>query len=190
MTCTTFREQHAALLDDVLDEQAIVAMQCHLAECAPCAAHDRRVRRAQALFHAVPEIAPSADFGARLNARLNEERRAAARASLLASTVAGRGPGLGVFAAAAASVAAMAYLAAATVAASGAQREPTLPPVVASRVAEPPAAPRAVAAPALPDPALLASVSMGMPIWPTAVMADEASLNFATSEFQLASFGR
>ena len=189
MKCATFRENHGAFIDDLLDECDVVAMQCHIAECAQCAAHDARVRRGMLLFRNLPQIEPSPGFGERLSMRLCQERLAA-RTAALAPTVAARGPGLGVFAAAAAGVAVVGYLAAATVARHELQRELTLPPVVATRLADP--APMvAEAAPSpVSSPAIMASVAAGMPIWPAALLVDEAPLQFATSEFQLASFGR
>ena len=190
MNCSTFREQHGPFLDDMLDERELVAMQCHLAECTECAAFDTRIRRGLLLFRNLPAIAPSGDFSERLFVRLQQERRAAARAQT-APRVATRGPGIGVFATAAAGVAAAAYLAATALAPPVDPRELTLPPVVASRIAEtpPPARTDAATSP-VSSPASMASVSAGMPIWPTALLVDEAPLQFATSEFQLASFGR
>lgn len=194
MNCSTFREKHSSLLDDVLDDREFVAMHRHLAECADCAAYDAHVRRALLLFRDVPLIEASASFAERLSVRLHQERRAAARAGAASPTIATRGPGLGVFAAAAVSVAAVGYVAAATFAPRDAARELSLPPVVATRPAAPPAPVLAAASDAGPSPvsspALMASVSTGMPLWPTALLVDQAPLNFATSEFQLTSYGR
>jgi hypothetical protein len=39
------------------------------------------------------------------------------------------------------------------------------------------------------SPAIVASVSMGMPVWPAALLATQAPVHFATSEFSLASLG-
>jgi hypothetical protein len=189
MNCSTFRENHGPFLDDMLDEADVVSMQCHLAECAECGALDTRIRRAQLLFRNVPRITPSAGFAERLNERLFQEQRATVRALMTPPKVATRGPGLGVFAAAAASVATVGYLAAATFAHHQDARALALPPVVATRVADAALVAEASQSP-VSSPAIMASVSAGMPIWPTALLVDQAPLHFATSEFQLTSYGR
>ena len=190
MNCATFRDAHSLLLDDMLDDADVVAMQCHIAECPQCAALDARVRRAQLLFRNASPIAPSADFGERLHARLSAERRAA-RASAAPPRAAARGPGLGVFAAAAAGVAAAGYLAAATLVAPRRGPELSLPPVVASRLADQPAELVADVSPSpMSSPAIMASVSAGMPLWPSALLVEQAPLHFAAAEFQLTSYGQ
>src|SRR5215218_520516 len=45
-------------------------MQRHVAECPPCAAHDARIRRSLLLARNLPSIEPSANFAPRLEARL------------------------------------------------------------------------------------------------------------------------
>ena len=191
MNCATFRDTHSLLLDDLLDDAGVVAMECHLVECAECAALYARVRRAQLLFRNASPIAPSADFAERLHARLSAERRAAARANAAPPRVAARGPGLGMFAAAAAGVAAAGYLATATLASPGARRELSLPPVVASRTADAPSELVADASPSpVSSPAIMASVSAGMPLWPSALLVEQAPLHFAAAEFQLTSYGQ
>jgi hypothetical protein len=57
-----------------------------------------------------------------------------------------------------------------------------LAPVVAT-IPEPAPSP-------LANPALVASVSTGMPVWPVALLAEQAPMHFANSEFQLTSFNR
>lgn len=189
MNCATFRDSHSLLLDGMLDDADVVAMECHIVECPACAAHDARIRRGLELFRRAAPVTPSADFNERLHARLAAERRAAARAQA-APPAATRGPGLGMFAAAAASVAAAGFLAA-TLAPGGAARELALPPVVASRLAAPPTPIVADASPSpMTGPAIMASVSAGMPLWSSALLVEQAPLDFATSEFELTSYGR
>jgi anti-sigma factor RsiW len=190
MNCATFRDSHSLLLDGMLDDRSVVAMECHIAECPECAALDTRIRRGLLLFRNASLIAPSADFSERLHARLAAERRASARA-LSAPPVAMRGPGAGMFAAAAVSVAAVGFLAAATFAQHGARPELALPPVVASRLPEAPGQIVADVSPSpVSSPAIMASVSAGMPLWPSALLLEQAPLHFATSEFQLTSYGQ
>lgn len=61
------------------------------------------------------------------------------------------------------------------------QQQLALAPVVAT-IREP--------ASPLANPALVASVSTGMPVWPVALLAEQAPMHFANSEFQLTSFNR
>jgi hypothetical protein len=55
-----------------------------------------------------------------------------------------------------------------------------MPPVVAS-IPEPAS---------MADPVLLASVPSGMMVWPAVLMAEQAPMHFAGTEFQLTSWGR
>ncbi|HVE78003.1 MAG TPA: zf-HC2 domain-containing protein [Gemmatimonadaceae bacterium] len=156
MDCREFRDKHSAFVDDVLPGVDMDAMQRHLAACPPCARHDTTIRRALLLFRNLPEIRPSGDFTERLNARLRAVRTAGA-------TTVQPGPGVGAFVGAASLVVALGYLAA--VAAEVREpRDVVLPPVVATMPG--PAA--------ISDPVLLASASIGMPVWPTAYLAEPA----------------
>jgi anti-sigma factor RsiW len=176
MDCRTFRDNHLAFLDDALADTALVAMQRHLNECAACSKHDTAVRRSLLVFRNLPAIEPSADFQARLNARLYEARRTARSAPTY------RGPGLSAFAATAAGVMAAGYLVVAAFDWNARPNDLALPPVVATRPATPPAAD--------PSQALVASVSSGMPLWPTALVAEQAPVHFINSQFQLAGWAR
>jgi anti-sigma factor RsiW len=180
MDCRHFHDQHSAFLDDALPELELVAVQRHLLECEACARHDCAVRRGLLVFRNLPPIHPSADFRARLDARLREARgemrlHASARGRH-------RGPGLGAFAAAAAGVLAAGYVATAAMNAVAPPRGLALAPVVAS-------APEAVPTP-VATPAFVASFSAGMPIWPAALVADQAPVHFANTEFHLTSLTR
>jgi hypothetical protein len=207
MDCSTFRDNHAAYIDGVLDERALVAMQCHVRECSACAEHDTAVRRALLLFRNMPAIEPSPDFSARLHERIRAARGRDAPAYR-------QGPGLSAFAAAAAVVVATGYVAVGTFNWATPTRELALAPVVAtaaspartlsarqSREARDPAESspesfgplvRAVreedATPSpLTSPTIVASVSAGLPVWPAAFLAQEAPMHFAASEFKLVS---
>lgn len=179
MNCHTFRDNHLSFLDDVLAESELVAMQRHLAECASCARHDTAVRRGLIVFRNLKPIEPSADFSARLNARLREVRLDSPlgvptqRASMMSrATIA-----------AALGIAAVGYVAVAAIdLAPRTPRDIALPPVIASHPAPRPSP--------MTSPAIVASASMGMAVWPTALLAEEAPAHFVRSEFQLASWSR
>jgi|SRR5688572_2877137 hypothetical protein len=177
MDCRTFRKKHVAFVDDTLPGIEVVSMQRHTLECEACARHDATVRRSLLLFRNLPSIEPSRDFSSRLNARLAAESIAAA-----SRLPAPRGPGLGTFMVAAASVVAVGYLAAATLEWNEPAQTLALAPVVATRP-EPTFTPMAT-------PALVMSVSAGMPVWPVMFMAEQAPLHFAETQFTRASLGR
>ena len=169
MMCREFRDRHPAYLEGALSERALVAMQVHLAECAGCSRYDTTMRRGLMVLRSLPQVEPSADFQDRLNRRLHQARQADARAESY------RGPGVGSFVATAAGVVAAGFLAAMLFDVGQPARNLRLAPVVAMRPAEPPVSPSV-------SPALVASVSMGLPVWPAAMMAEQAQMHFATAE--------
>ena len=177
MDCRSFRKKHVAFVDDTLPGIDVVSMQRHTLECEACAHHDACVRRSLLLFRNLPTIEPSRDFSARLQARLAAETLSAA-----SRVPAQRGPGLGTFMAAAASVVAVGYIAAAAIESSTPVQALALAPVVATRPA-PAFTPMAT-------PALVTSVSAGMPVWPIMFMAEQAPLHFAETQFTNASLRR
>jgi hypothetical protein len=179
MDCRRFRDQHLAFLDDAMSSVETVAMQRHIAECDRCARHDTAVRRGLLLFRNMPVIEPSADFGERLDARIREacaldRLRAAAERPMQA-------PGLGLFAATAAGVLAASLLAVTTLDWNKTSIV-ELPPVVATLPAHE-LSPMA-------DPAIVASVSAGMPVWPAAMLVEEAPNHFMRTQFHLATWSR
>ncbi len=199
MDCGTFRENHAAFFDNALDERAMAAMRAHRAECAACAAHDTIVRRALLLVRNLPTIEPSPQFAARLDARLRQVAHAEGRRNVVA------GPGLTSFATAAAALIAAGYIVMAALGSVETARAPelALSPVVVTAPVDLTARPldpdselfpasRLPATPTSPmvSPAIVASVSMGMPVWPAALLAAQAPMHFAASEFSLVSLGR
>ena len=178
MNCSTFRDDHLAFLDDTLDDARLVAMQRHLAECARCAKHDVAVRRALLVFRNLPQIAPSANFQSRLDARLRALRAEQGAPSRPVQ----RGPAMGTVVATATGLMAAGFLLTAAFDWTATPQDLALAPVVASRPVE-------VAMP-VASPAVVASVSSGMPLWPAALIAEQAPMHFVNSEFQLASWSR
>jgi hypothetical protein len=176
MDCRTFRNNHAAFVDDTLPAIDIVAGQRHLLECSDCAQYDTRVRRALMVFRNLPTIQPSADFSARLNARLAEVR------AQPGNDWRQRGPGLGAFAAAALGVVALGYITTFAYELTSPTPALALAPVVTTQ-------PEAVPSP-MTSSAIAASMSMGIPVWPAMLMAEQASLQFTNAEYQLTSWSR
>ena len=185
MDCSTFRDRHLLYLDDALDERDLVGMERHLAECEGCRRHDTAVRRGMLLCRNLPQIAPSAEFQARLQTRLREARdgaRAAARAHASDRLRAPlRTPGLGVFAASVVGVVAAGWLGAAAMGDWATPRDIVLPPAVA--MAEPEIEPAA-------SPAVVASVSTGMPVWPAALAVEQMQEHVESAGFVLTSWSR
>jgi putative zinc finger protein len=174
MDCREFRKKHLAFIDDTLPGIELVGMQRHLAECEACARRDTLVRRSLLLVRNLPDIQPAPDFAARLHAKLR------ALGPIDRSPPIQHGPGIGAAAVAAAAVVALGYLSATTL--DRAPRELTLAPVVAMRP-EPTPSP-------ISSPAVVATLSTGMPIWQAVILAEQAPMHFANSEFELVSYGR
>ncbi|HEX5181192.1 MAG TPA: zf-HC2 domain-containing protein [Gemmatimonadaceae bacterium] len=171
MMCREFRDLHPAFLDDTLSAHDVVEMQLHLTECARCSRYDTVMRRGLLVLRNLPAVEPSADFLDRLNKKLVAAREVDARAEVF------RGPGVGSFLATAASVVVVGFLAAIVFDVAKPARDLRLPPVVAVR---PPMAPSAP--PAGVNSAFVASASMGLPVWPAAMMAEQAQEHFAAEE--------
>ena len=173
MDCRAFQKNHVAYIDDTLSAVDMVEMHGHVADCESCAKHDASERRALLLFRNLPRLEPSAAFQSRLDSRLREARLSmhAPQPSLPYRNVA--------------IAASLALLAGLWVATSfdrpGAANPLMLSPVVAT-IPEPQSP--------LANPALVASVSTGLPVWPVALLAEQAPVHFANSEFQLTSFNR
>jgi hypothetical protein len=177
MDCREFCDKHLAFVDDTLAGIELVRMQRHIAECEQCAKQDAKVRRALLLFRNLPLIEPSPDFSDRLRARLKEvqdnDLLASAHGNLRRSAIA----------ATIASAVMLGYIGT-TLYNADASRDMVMPPVVAM-----------VPEPELPSittstPAIVASVSAGLTIWPVALFAEQMPVRFAHSKLELASYTR
>ncbi|HEX6535776.1 MAG TPA: zf-HC2 domain-containing protein [Gemmatimonadaceae bacterium] len=181
MDCRQFRDRHGAFIDGMLSDSEAVAMQLHLASCEACARQDTAMRRGLLVLRNLPAIEPSADFLDRLHDKLRQIERADARAAMY------RGPGVGSFMAIAAGVVLVGFLATSLLNSAVPARDLTLAPVVAM---QPPTPPASLVAPPVMSSGFVASASAGLPVWPAAMMADQAPLHFANAEMQLASWSR
>jgi len=178
MNCREFRRKHDAYVDDTLSGVDIEAMGRHLRLCAHCAALDTRIRRSLLIAHNLPSIQPSPAFTERLQMRLAHERALKARQHATAGLMMGmmtrhRSPfSTGTYVALAAGIALAAGLTISVTLASDADRTIRLAPVVAS-APEPEPSPFAT-------PAMVASMSAGMPIWPAVYVAQRAPWHLAS----------
>ena len=177
MDCRDFCEQHLAFVDDTLASIELVRMQRHIAECDSCAKQDAKIRRALLLFRNLPSIEPSADFSSRLEARLKtcqEDQLVMTQHSLRR----------GAIAAALASAVMLGYIGTTLFNQPTPPRDIVLPPVVAT-VPEPELTPITTSA-----PAIVASVSAGLTIWPVALFAEQVPVRFAHSKLELTNYTR
>lgn len=166
MDCREFHAKHIAFVDDTLPIVEMDQMRRHLRACTKCSRHDTAMRRGLLVVRNLPSIEPSPDFMARLNARLQQIDASGPPRSEL------RSPPLGSFTGIAACLALAAYLALEAHAHFAPPTEIRLAPVVAS-------APEALSTP-VSSPTFAASVSTGMPVWPTVMMLEQSPLRLAT----------
>jgi anti-sigma factor RsiW len=178
MDCRQFCDQHVAFVDDTLAGIELVRMQRHLAECECCAKHDAKIRRALLLFRNLPSIEPSADFSRRLEARLRE----CDSDRLLVATQ--RNLRLGAIAATLASAVMLGYIGTTLYHHSDPPRDVVMAPVIAT-IPEPELTPITTSA-----PAIVASVTAGLTIWPAALFAEQAPVGFAHSRLELTNYTR
>jgi anti-sigma factor RsiW len=177
MDCRDFCDQHLAFVDDTLAGIELVRMQRHMAECESCAKHDAKIRRALLLFRNLPSIEPSADFSRRLSVRLQECQK-----EQIANTQ--RSMKFGAIAAVLASAVMLGYIGTTLYNQNGVPRDIRLAPVVATL-------PEAELTPITTSaPAIVASVSAGLTIWPAALFAEQFPVRFAHSQLELANFTR
>ena len=177
MDCRDFCEQHLAFVDDTLAGIELVRMQRHIAECESCAKQDAKIRRALLLFRNLPSIELSPDFSSRLEARLKscqEDQLAMTQHSMRR----------GAIAAALASAVMLGYIGTTLFNQPVVPRDILLPPVVAT-VPEPELTPITTSA-----PAIVASVSAGLTIWPVALFAEQVPVRFAHSKLELTNYTR
>lgn len=172
MNCRAFRSKHDAYLDDTLSGVELDAMAHHRNLCEPCARLDTRVRRALLVAHNLPIIQPSVRFAERLQRRLAQER------VLIASARASRADNwwhplsVGAYAMMAAGILAAAGLAVALTEGTDERQTIRFAPVVASL---PEAEPSTLA-----TPAMVASMPIGMTVWPALYVAQQTPWQFAS----------
>ena len=192
MDCKRFRKQHLAYLDDTMPGDEMAAAQHHVMVCDGCAAHDTLVRRSLMVARSMPVLEPSAAFQARLRARLAECRddcrddcydgrmAMAARSALLHAprSAASRNRRMAVAVAASAMLGAFVWQGW-----SASAPELSMQPVIASQ----PASPMPVS---YITPELMQAMATGNPVWPAAMIIEDAPAPFGPSDFTLATFSQ
>ncbi len=153
---------HCAFVDDTLPGVELVRMQRHMTECESCAVLDARVRRSLMLVRNLPGVELSSDFSARLEARLRESKLHQEHAGASFRTVAAFG--------AVASIVMLAYVGEALRTSGARPRDVVLPPVIAAIPSQ-----AQIQVDTTPAPAIVASVSAGVPIWPVGLLVEEQS---------------
>lgn len=194
MDCRRFRKHHLAYLDDTLSGDMTAEAQQHILSCDACAAHDTLVRRSLMIARSMPTIEPSTEFQRKLRERLAEcrdEARGDARfdTSLLsvAQLRSQRAP-TARFALPTALRSPRAFAAVAVGAALGTMvwrgLSAGVTPVIAM---QPVVASQPVSLQPQPvfSPALISVMSTGNPVWPAAMMIEEAPTQFVTADFRL-----
>lgn len=169
MNCRTFRKHHVSFVDDTASGLLRSQLETHLRACPWCAAHDTRVRRALLLVRNLPLVEPSAGFRDRLHSRLIASALAPQRATARRMRYAG-------IAAAAAVLITVGTVAGAFSLSSRAVTLSMPPAIVTAEPVPPMNEP-----PVLAMPAVVASFSTGLALWPAALMADEATEYFVNA---------
>jgi hypothetical protein len=180
MDCKHFRKQHLAYLDDTMPGDEMALAQHHVMVCDGCASHDTLVRRSLMVARSMPMLEPSADFQARLRARLAECRDEcrAERAALLIAPRSATSRNTRVVLAVAASAMLGAFVWQGW---SPAAPQLSMQPVLDAKPPMPTAVPYLT-------PELMQAMATGNPVWPAAMLIEDAPMHFVRSEFTLATF--
>jgi len=196
MDCKRFRKHHLAYLDDTMSGDMMAEAQQHILGCDPCAAHDTLVRRSLMVARSMPTIEPSAEFQMRLRAKLAACRDGSDTVSFSETTAWSKDSHYAGTRFTRFNTPRMAPRAVAAVAASvvvgtllwrsfGAMEAPVvaMQPVIASEPAYTQLQP-------VYSPALISAMSTGNPVWPAALLVEDAPMQFVSSDFRLVSESR
>ncbi len=190
MDCRRFRKLHLAYLDDTLSGDDTTQALQHIMACDTCAAHDTLVRRSLMIARSMPSIEPSSAFQERLRMRLAECRNEAVAASTSRGMsdrprwsgglpVPLRSPRAIAAVAAGAMIGTMLWRGIA----GNTPPMIAMQPVIASRPAEASVEPYV-------SPALIRAMSTGNPVWPAAMIIEDAPNQFVSTDFRLISENR
>lgn len=177
MDCPAFRRNHSAYVDEVLPGATAAAMREHARVCRECALHDTKIRRALLVVRNLSVITPSKEFSQQLQRRIDSERAKGVNRSIerqMRPSAAVLLLGSGVVVAVTLSIAA-----------SRSRESQSQPPVLPAVIALPPATLDSSTA-----PAIMASMSAGMPVWPALWLAEQAPFRYASNTARTATDGQ
>lgn len=186
MDCREFRKQHFAYLDDTLPGDDMSAAQRHVMACDSCAAHDTMVRRSLMLVRNMAVIEPSVDFRERMAARLAETRAETQRERIAMAAREANAPGRSirqpvVLSAVAASMLMMGTMVWREATPRDAEQTAAVakPPVVVAK----PAVADTTLQPIYLSPDVVNAMATGNPMWPAALIVDDAPAQIVNAEF-------
>jgi hypothetical protein len=167
MDCQAFHRNHSLYVDELLSGVSARAMREHARLCTECAAHDAKIRRALLLVRNLPVVRPSTEFSTRLKWRIDQERM---KGHYWSSVSGPQGWGRAFYSGGVLLAIALTWAAFEGLSATS-DPVPRLPGVVA----RPPAVLDSMTA-----PAILASMSAGMPVWPALWLAEQAPFRYVS----------
>ncbi len=178
MDCRHFRKKHALFIDDTLSGVEMWSMRDHLTVCESCTRLDTQLRRALMVARSARVLEPSPGFRRKLAARLAVERMA--RPSVMGAPATRRWAGLAV-------AAGLALTVGLGLVGGLGILQPTPPTpslVMAPVVVTPPTLPTEPVA----APAMFATVSSSLPVYPAMLLAQRATEQFAATHARTVSF--
>ncbi|MGV3707828.1 MAG: zf-HC2 domain-containing protein [Gemmatimonas sp.] len=189
MDCREFRKLHFAYLDDTLPGDNMSAAQRHVMACDSCAAHDTMVRRSLMLVRNMQTIEPSEQFRQRMQSRLAEtraetQRERIARAEREANGSNSRIRQPIVLSAVAASMLMMGTVVWRQTTTSDSAAQRPAPAIAAVEKAPTPTAENdTTRQPIYISPEMVQAMSTGNPMWPAALLVDDAPAQLMNTEF-------
>ncbi|HYV98796.1 MAG TPA: zf-HC2 domain-containing protein [Gemmatimonadaceae bacterium] len=184
MDCRQFRKLHMQFVDDTLPGVETWAVRSHMATCTECAKLDARVRRSLMLARSTPTLEVSEGFQRKLAARLAAERLAGT--PVMAAPVRPARWMRGAIAALFLGAAGLGIAASQTGMhlGRGAHFAPAPTLTMSPVVVVPPALPSEPVA----APAMFATVSSSLPVYPAMLLAQRATAQFAAMHARTVAF--
>ena len=185
MDCRGFRKQHFAYLDDTLPGDTMAVAQRHVMACDSCAAHDTMVRRSLMLVRNMAVIEPSSAFRERMQARLNEARADTLRERL---RLAEKGAPSDSRSLVRQPVMLSAVAAGVLIMGTMAWRQATTRPEHVAAAQPTPVRTPAIDTTRTPiylTPEMVQAMATGNPMWPAAIMVDDAPAQLVNNELTL-----
>ena len=185
MDCREFRKQHFAYLDDTLPGDEMAVAQQHIMKCDGCAAHDTMVRRSLMLVRNMSAIEPSANFRQRMQERLDEARCEHQRERFRLAELENNPQPRVLRQPVMFSAVAVGVLVVGTMVWQ--QKSPAPVSEVSAMATQPTPVTKAVfdttQQPIYVSPAMLQAMATGNPMWPAAIMVDDAPAQMVNNGF-------